>query len=81
MNELQQAYFKIYLRRFIPLIIKYCATNYNTMAFGTLLCRGSKARIGLNLSSLGPINLNYRKISCDMPQGSVPGPLLFIIFS
>ena len=60
---------------------KILCQNYNTMAFGTLLCRGSKARIGLNLSSLGPINLNYRKISCDLPQGSVPGTLLFIIFS
>ena len=45
--------------------------NYNTMAFGTLLCRGSKARIGLNLSSLGrPINLTIGKfhVACHRNQ-------------
>ena len=29
----------------IPLIIKYCATNCNTMVFRTLPCRGSKGLI------------------------------------
>ena len=54
---------KSYLRRLIPLMIKSCATICNTMVFGTLLCRGSKAilRIGLNLSSLEPIDLTIGK--------------------
>ena len=46
-------------RGLILLILKYCVKNCNTMVFGILLWRGSKAilTIGLNLSSLGPIDL------------------------